>query len=79
MSSDRRDYLELRASMGVLTDAEREELERLRADRSIVYVNSSGVIVYTQREYTVAEWKELVARSRGHTGPLLPPEEPKSE
>lgn len=79
MSNSRRDYLELRASMGALTDAEREELERLRADRSIVYVNSYGVIVHTQREYTVEEWKQLVARSRGQTGPLLAPEEPKGD
>lgn len=79
-NNNRRAYLELRANMGALTEEERAELERLRADRSIVFVNSSGVMVHTQREYTVEEWKEIVAKSRGRTGPLLAPEEkPKSE
>ena len=79
-NSNRSAYLELRASMGALTEAERTELERLRADRSIVYVNSSGVVVHAQREYTVEEWKEVVRKMRGQTGPLLAPEEvPKSE
>lgn len=79
MKSNRREYLELRASMGALTEAERAELDRLRADRSIVYVNSCGVTVHSQREYTVEEWKEIVRKARGQTGPLLAPEEGKSE
>ncbi len=45
--------------MGVLTEAERTELERLRADKSITYINSNGVHVSTIREYTVDEWKAL--------------------
>lgn len=74
MGSNRREYLELRASMGALTEAERAELERLRADRSIVFVNSSGVMVHTQREYTTEEWKEIVAKARGQSGPLIAPD-----
>lgn len=79
MGSNRREYLELRASMGAITDAEREELERLRADRSIVYVVNGTTIVHAMRPYSVEEWKELVRKSRGQPGPLLAPEEPKSE
>lgn len=55
--SSRRNFLELKASMGTLTEAERAELERIRADRSYTYINSYGVMVYALRPYTVEEWK----------------------
>lgn len=59
MSSNRRDFLELKASLGTLNDSERAELERIKADRSITYINSGGVHVSAIREYTVDEWKAL--------------------
>lgn len=73
MSSNRRDFLELKASLGTLTEAERAELDRIKADRSYAFVNSSGVLVQTIRPYTVEEWKEIVKRSRG-TGFGIAPE-----
>ena len=78
-NSNRREYLELRASMGALTETERAELERLRADRSTVYMVNGTTRVHALRAYTVEEWKEIVRKSRGQTGPLLAPEEGKSE
>lgn len=63
--SNRRDFLELKASLGQpLTDAERDELERMRADRSVTYINTNGVLVSDVRPYTVDEWKQLVAKSK---------------
>ncbi len=55
--SSRRDFLELKASLGTLTEDERTELERIHADRSYTYINTYGVLVSTIREYTLEEWK----------------------
>lgn len=55
--SSRRSFLELKARMGALTEAEHSELERIKADRSYTYINTYGVLVSAVREYTVEEWK----------------------
>lgn len=55
--SSRRSFLELKARMGGLTEAEHAELERIKADRSYTYINTYGVRVSTVREYTLDEWK----------------------
>ncbi|QOJ01333.1 MAG: hypothetical protein HRU70_12900 [Phycisphaeraceae bacterium] len=55
--SSRRSFLELKARMGALTEAEHAELERIKADRSYTYINNYGVLVSTVRDYTLEEWK----------------------
>jgi hypothetical protein len=57
--SNRRNFLELKANMGALTDAERAELERMRADRSVTYITPQGVVVSALRPYSLDEWKAL--------------------
>lgn len=83
MNTNRRDFLELKASMGTLTEDERAELERMRADRSYVYINTSGVMVYALREYTVEEWKahreKVNAESQARHRQLIEENERKDE
>ncbi len=55
--STRRNFLELKANLGTLTEDERAEFDRIKADRSYTYINNYGVLVSTVREYTLDEWK----------------------
>lgn len=55
--SSRCNFLELKAKLGTLTEAEHAELDRIKADRSYTYINNYGVLVSTVRDYTLEEWK----------------------
>lgn len=69
--------LAAKVKAGNATDEERNRL-RFRPVSEIV--QGGTVHLTTSRPLTVEEWKEMVARSRrGQTGPLIAPEEPKSE
>lgn len=58
-------------------DATDEERNRLRFRPVSEVVQGGTVHLTTSRPLSVEEWKEMVRRSRGQTGPLIAPEEPK--
>lgn len=56
-----------------------EQWLKERAEEAVYSLRSGDVLVVEAPPMSVAQWKEQVARSRGHAGPLLSPEEPKTE
>lgn len=70
-------FLALKSQALGLTDEERKELERLQSIR--VTEVSGGTVLIEALPMSVEDWKAMLKRRRESRGPLIAPEEGKSE